>query len=162
MFCFMRISLGLEVNKTVVACYVHGTNGERRGNWILAIKWLLMKACLGNPLRSKDTIEVSSFLCWKHAPIIMSCCFQNVLRWLWNALGLAECNWECLTWASLDMLLLCWIAKKGLLLEMVLGDATWGAEEGVLVFLPLLVGFKGAFLQAPFLLGWTGTFSLHV
>lgn len=45
---------------------------------------------------------------------------------------------------------------------MFLGDAAWGAEEGVLVFLPLLVGFKSAFLQTPLSLGGTGTFSLQV
>lgn len=45
---------------------------------------------------------------------------------------------------------------------MLLGGAAWGAEEGVLVFLPLLVGFKSAFLQAPLSLEGKDMFSLLV
>lgn len=61
MFCFMRISFVVEINKTVVACRMHTTYGEREENCILVIKWTLMKACLGNPLRSQDGMEVFFF-----------------------------------------------------------------------------------------------------
>lgn len=80
MFFFIRISLVLEVNKTVVVCYMHTTNEERKGNCTVGIKWALMKACLGNWLISKDTIGVFAFPCWKRFPIVMSCCFQNVFE----------------------------------------------------------------------------------
>lgn len=166
MFCFMRISLVLEVNKTVVVCNVHATNEERKGNWILVIKWTLVKACLGNPLRSKDTIEVFFFslleaLSHFDELLLPKCVWDRceMLRVWQNAIGaprlgsLEEHSWV--------FLFLHWIAKKTLLLGTLLGEAAWGAE-GVLVFLPLLVGFKSAFLQAPLSVKGKGMFSLLV
>lgn len=109
-----------------------------------------MKAWLGNPLRGKDTIEVFSFPWWKHFPIVMSFYFQNVFEMVVKCSGSDRTRWARsleVFWAhSWVFLLFHWIAKKALLLGVLLGDAAWGAEEGVLVFLPLLVGFKSTFL----------------
>lgn len=62
MFCFMRTSLVLEVNKTGVVCYVHGTNGAK-GELSHCDKMDSDEGLLGQPLSTKDTIEVFPFPC---------------------------------------------------------------------------------------------------
>lgn len=45
-----------------------------------------------------------------------------------------------------------WIANIALLLGVFLGYGAWDAEEGILVFLPVLMGFKALFSKLQF--GW--------
>lgn len=60
MFCFMRISLVLEVNKTGVVYYVHVTN-EAKGELNPCDRMDSGEGLLGNPLSTKDTTEVFLF-----------------------------------------------------------------------------------------------------
>lgn len=62
MFCFMRTFLVLEVNKTGVVCYVHATNGAK-GELNRCDKMDSDEGLLGQPLSTKDTIEVFPFPC---------------------------------------------------------------------------------------------------
>lgn len=56
----------------------------------------------------------------------------------------------------------CWIVNIALLLGLFLGYGAWDAEEGILVFLPVLMGFKSTSLKAPLWVEGKWTSSLLV
>lgn len=82
----MRTSVVLEVNKTGIVCYVCIANGVK-GELNPCGKMDSDEGLLGQPLSTKDNIEVFPFPCKKHFAIVVSHFFQNTFEMLVKCFG---------------------------------------------------------------------------